>query len=212
MKPSKLAVAIMAVPERAARVAKLLRHLDLPDSCVTWDHNHDGHMANWWRAVDLAAQNNPSHVLILEDDAEPCADFLPAVRRLTTRYPGRILSFFTAQAPATPAAFNTLVLVPHYRQLSDVAVTYPLAWLQDLRRDFNARHSELQQTTWQLNFGADEVRAKLRPRQQVWVTVPSLVQHGCPHDSVLKHVLPHGTARPFIGHNQSAFALQWSDA
>jgi hypothetical protein len=211
MKLPKLAVAIMAVPERAERVTRLLQHLGLPDDCVTWDKNHNGHMANWWRAVGLAAVGNPSHVLILEDDAEPCTDFLPAVEKLVTRYPHRIISFFTGQTAAAPVNPNTLTLIPHYRHLSDVAVVYPLAWLQDLRCDFDAKRTELEQTTWQINFGADEVRVKLRPQQQVWVTLPSLVQHGCPQDSVLKHVLPHGIARPFIGHGVSAFSLRWGN-
>jgi hypothetical protein len=206
---SKLAVSIMGVPERAERIGRLLQQLDLPQSCVALDIKHDGHMANWWRAVDIAAVNNPSHVLILEDDAEPCRDFLPTVEKLIERYPDRIISFFTAHTPDEIEP-GILKLTPYYRHLSDVAVVYPLAWLQDLRCDFDEQHQALSQTVWQVNFGADEVRAKLRPKQQVWATVPSLVQHGCPFDSVLQHTLPHGVAQPFVGHGVSALSLQWS--
>lgn len=197
----------MGVPERRDRILKLIQQLDLTEASVTWDYDHHGHVFNWWRAVALASQSKPSHVLILEDDAEPCLDFMAAVQRLITIYPERIINFFTAKV--YPAS-KTITLVSTYRSLSDVAAVYPRTWLDDLRRDFLIQQPQLEQGHWQAGFGADEMRVKLRPQQQVWHTVPSLVQHGSPYHSTLRHDFPHTTARSFIGEKTSALSFDWS--
>jgi hypothetical protein len=203
-----LSIAIMGVPERRPQITKLLHQLDLPDAAVAWDDQHEGHVPNWWRAIHVASQNKSSHVLILEDDAEPCRDFVPTVQRLIELYPTRIMSFFSAK----PYEKNeVLTLIPSYRSLSDVAVVYPRVWLEELRQDFLANEEKLLASHWQAGYGADEMRIKLRPQQQVWNTVPSLVQHGSPHESTLGHNFAIAIARSFIGHDVSALTLDWSE-
>lgn len=206
----QLGVAIMAVPERAERVGRLLSCLDLSDARVSWDPNHDGHVANWWRAVTLALANSQvTHALILEDDAEPCRDFLPAAEQLVERFPERTISFYFARRERDlPSGAATLI--PHFRALTDVAVVYPREWLEELRQDYEIQKDELEATHWQLGYGADEMRIKLRPTRRVWHTVPSLVQHGCPVESTLGHRIPNAQAPTYIGANVSALTLNWT--
>jgi len=207
VRTSSLGVGVMAVPSRRERIGRLMERLGLDESSVAWDTHYEGHTPNWWRAVELASRGNPTHVLVLEDDAEPCRDFIPAVEKLITAYPDRIISFFSAKHDAVHD--KQLHLAKHHG-LGDVAVVYPREWLEDLRRDFDARQEELASTRWQAGYGADEMRMKLRPLQVSWNTVPSLVQHGCPAESTLGHTLAHSFARSCVGVHESALALDWS--
>lgn len=206
----QLGVAIMAVPERAERVGRLLSCLDVNETRVSWDPAHDGHVANWWRAVTLClADSQVTHALILEDDAEPCRDFLVAAEQLVARFPERTISFYSGRREHD-LQVKEARLVPHFRALTDVAVVYPREWLEELRRDYEAQKEELEATQWQLDYGADEMRIKLRPKRQVWHTLPSLVQHGCPSESTLGHRIPNARASVYIGANVSALTLDWT--
>ena len=202
-----LHIGIMAVPERRERVTRLLNQLRLGDSSVAWDVNHEGHMINWWRAVDLASRGNPTHVLILEDDAEPCRDLIPAVEKIAAAYPDRIVSLFSAKHGA--AKSSSITLVEHYG-LSDVAVVYPRKFLEKLRQDYENQRDQLANARWQAGQGADEMRMKLQPLQKSWSTMPSLVQHGAPNESTLGHNFARSTASSFIGADTSALMLDWS--
>lgn len=186
---------------------RLTKQLGLDDATIAWDTHHDGHVLNWWRAVEIACRDNPTHALILEDDAEPCLDFLPAVRKLIERYPDLVMSFFSVKDSAQQQ--NRLTLTEHYG-LSDVAVVYPRGVLEDLRLEFKARGDELTKTQWQAGGGADEMRIKLQPMQKSWSTMPSLVQHGCPNESTLGHHFAHRLSPSFIGTHTSALLLDWS--
>ncbi len=203
-----LGVSIMAVPERQARVDNLLTRLGLSPSCVAWDPQHQGHVPTWWHAVAIASTVPVTHALILEDDADPCGDFLVAVEKIITRYPDRIISFFSASKTPLPPT-TQLTLMPHHG-FSDVAVVYPVAWMQALQQDFTARSQELAASKWQVSYGADELRMRLRPQLKMWCTYPSLVQHGCPTSSTLGHRFAHTVARPCLDASSSALALDWS--
>ncbi len=198
----------MAVPERQARVDNLLARLALPPSQVAWDTQHQGHVPNWWRAVAIASAAPATHALILEDDAEPCRDFLAAAQKIIAKYPERIISFFSAsKMPPPPTTQLSLTL---HHGFSDVAVAYPVTWLQALRTDFDTREPELIASKWQKSHGADELRMMLRPQLKAWCTYPSLVQHGCPTSSTLGHRVAHSLARPCLDMYSSALALDWS--
>lgn len=193
----------MAVPDREVRARQLAQMLGLKEEVIAWDTDHEGHIVNWWRAVERASADNPSHVLILEDDAEPCVDFIEAVKKVIVAYPDRIISFFSAKHRA--GISRQITLTEHYG-LSDVAVVYPRKWLDELRDDYNLRIDELRENS----RGADGLRMKLRPLQKTWSTLPSLVQHGLPHESTLGHNFANSTARSFIGSHTSALMLDWS--
>jgi len=199
----------MAVPERQDRVNDLLLSLGLPEAdIVAWDIDHEGHVPTWWRAVKIASSNNTTHALILEDDAEPCHDFLTAARDIVGRYPDRIISFFATSKTPLPIT-NSLTLAPHHG-FSDVAVVYPTQWLKSLHQDFEISKQQLANSKWQAGYGADELRMRLRPQQKTWRTYPSLVQHGCPTSSTLGHKFAYSVARPCLDKNSTALALDWS--
>lgn len=198
----------MAVPERQTRLEGLLARLALPASQVAWDPQHEGHVSTWWRAAAIASAAPATHALILEDDAEPCRDFVAAAKKIIARYPERIISFFsTNQTPPPPT--SQLSLKPHHG-FSDVAVVYPVAWLQALRQDFVINEPELATSKWQVGYNADELRMRLRPQLKMWQTCPSLVQHGCPTSSTLGHRFARSVARPCLDANASALTLDWS--
>jgi len=203
-----LGVGIMAVPERKMQVDRLLSRLALPLSQVVWDEGHEGHVFNWWRAVAVACIPAATHALILEDDAEPCQDFLAAVEKLIANYPERIISFFSVSKTPRDGT-SQLSLLPHHG-FGDVAVVYPVSLQQKLGKEFTDRDQELAIHPWNVAYGADELRMKLRPHLKMWCTYPSLVQHGSPISSTLGHRFARSLANPCLDANSSALALDWS--
>lgn len=201
---SGVSVAVMAVPERSDRVTKLLSELKLDDDRVIWDHYHLGHLPTWLQAVDLALKSDSSHVLILEDDAEPSQDLIPAVEKLIELYPERIFSLYSNSRQVNQARKDNLSFFKSYRTLSDVAIVYPADWLRQLRQDYKLRANEF------VGKGADEMRVMLRPTLEIWSTVPSLVEHGGFKQSILGHRTWNQKARWFIGQNNSALQIDWT--
>ncbi len=195
---------IMAVPERADRVASLLDKLELSDSHVVWDPNHEGHLPTWWRAIDKALAANPSHILILEDDALPAQDTLASVQKLIELYPDRIFSLYSNLLEIDEARNRGVSLVKTHRMLSDVAMVYPASWLRGLRKSYKKRAKEL------AGMGADEMRLKIHPDLVVWSTAPSLVDHGAPKESTLGHKYTRARARWVLSPYQSALEIDWT--
>lgn len=205
-----LGIAVMSVPERHNRLVKLLEELNLPDSVVSLDVEHKGHVVNWWNAADIACSKPATHALIIEDDAEPCPDFLAAVENLINNYPDRTIGFFSRSQGVLDAPIGTLL--PVHDVPTDLAVVYPVKWLQALKKDYLKVQDSFARNKRRGGYGADEMRLELRPDKKVWTTVPSLVEHGCPTQSVLAHFYPDNIARRFIGKDVSALSIDWSKA
>lgn len=207
-------VAVMAVPERADRVSRLLERLDLDESAVSWDPDRIGHARNWWRACRLAAgrpwrreyEGRPvSHALVLEDDVTVCRDLVPAVERIVRLHPHDVLGLYANRREVDVARAQGRSLVRVRDVWNDQAFCYPLGWLAALRRDFLA-HPELDTQ----DAGADGLRRRLRPGLETLVTAPSLVDHALPTDSTLGHNHPSRRARWFLGEEVSALSIDWS--
>lgn len=212
-----LGVAIMGVPERRSRQLGLLKKLGLTDDFISTDVNHQGHVFGWWQAVELAKTKSltgtpPTHLLIIEDDAEPCLEFLAAAQKLVELYPDRTISFYSNRPVVEEARQRGDRLVQVEDVPNDVAVVYPLDWINDLQRDYQAVASSFERSKRRWGYGADEMRWELRPNKVVWTTSPSLVQHGAPESSTLGHRFPSSVARWFIGHNVSALSIDWEQA
>ena len=208
-----LGVGILSVPERQRRLNSLLRLLELPPDVVALDFMHEGHIINWWRAADIACSKalvgneSPTHALIIEDDAEPCPDFIQTVESLVDMYPDRTISFFTRDAIVKNSTIGTLVNVKDVP--TDLAVVYPVKWLKSLKQDYLKQQDSFERRKRRWGYGADEMRAELRPDKVVWATVPSLVEHGCPEASTLSHFYPTNVAARFIGGAESALSIKW---
>lgn len=210
MTRSVLGIGIMSVPERHPRLAELLKTLDLPASVVSIDERHKGHVANWWAAADIACSAGATHALIIEDDAEPCPDFLAVVKKLIERYPNRTIGFFSRSPSVLDAPVGSLLRV--HDVPTDLAVVYPVKWLRELKKDFSKVQDSFTGHKRRRSYGADEMRLELRPNKRVWTTVPSLVEHGCPTQSTLAYFYPDNVARRFIGKDISALSIDWSRA
>lgn len=199
-----ISTAIMAVPERSERVASLLDKLGLNEGKVVWDRQHAGHLPTWWRAVDLALAYETSHVLIMEDDAEPSRDLIAGLEKLVKVYPDRVFSLYSNSREVQKARVEGHKLIKTYRTLSDVAMVYPAEWLRELEVDYRKRAGEF------IGKGADEMRVKLRPGLEVWLTAPSLVEHGGINASTLNHKYFDQRARWFLGSQRSVLEIDWS--
>jgi len=208
-----LGVGVLSVPERRQRLRALLNNLGLTPDVVALDTQHMWHVYNWWRAVDIACARaidgtqKPTHVLIIEDDAEPCPDFMTVAKKLIELYPSRTISFFSRDPTVTAAATGSLTIV--HDVPTDLAVVYPVAWLLALRQDYEKHSSSFARAARRWSYGADEMRAELRPEKTVWATAPSLVEHGCPLHSTLAHFYPQNIATRFIGADVSALSIDW---
>lgn len=208
-----LGVGILSVPERQQRLQQLLKQLDLAESTAALDMKHEGHVINWWRAADIAMHQplhgnaQPTHALVIEDDAEPCPDFITAVQKLIKLYPDRTISFFTRDPVVNAVAVGNLAEVNDVP--TDLAVVYPTKWLQVVKADYLKHIDDFARHKKRMGYGADELRRELRPNKQVWATVPSLVQHGCPVESTLGHRYPANVAARFIGTETSALSINW---
>lgn len=208
-----LGVGVLSVPERKQHVQQLLKHLKLDESIVALDVKHEGHVVNWWRAANIAmsrplsGSTKPTHALIVEDDAQPCLDFIAAVQRLVRLYPDRTISFFTRDPVVQHAATGELVRVNDVP--TDLAVVYPITWLKAVQADYEMCRDDFARHKRRIGYGADELRHELRPDKLVWATVPSLVQHGCPTQSTLGHRYPTNVAARFVGSETSGLSINW---
>ena len=207
-----LGVGVLSVPERRPRLLKLLEKIGVPETYVALDMEHQGHVINWWQAVAIACASSPfstrkpTHVLIIEDDAEPCPDFMKAVNLLIDIYPDRVISFFTRSPEVATSPEGSLQRV--HDVPTDLAVVYPVKWLDELKIDYDTRQMDFARNKRRWGYGADEMRAELRPDKEVWATIPSLVEHGCPRESTLAHFYPTNIAKRYIG-EKSALSIDW---
>jgi hypothetical protein len=91
-------VRVVAVPERASQAQALAASVN---GQVVMDEHHDGAFANHLRA--LASVADATHVVVLEDDAIPCADFLDHVAEIIAERPDDLLGLYVGRtAPKQP--------------------------------------------------------------------------------------------------------------
>ena len=155
----------------------------------------DGTMAGPWAALRdgilmaLRTTPNPTHVLLIEDYAEPVDGFLPAVVRAVEAVPGQALYFFATKsqagaemdeaaergepfAPVTARTVGSLaVVLPIDLAGFFLADTTDAKWDYDFRRLFpcSPHAGDARLWHWLGQHGWAQ-----------WVSVWSLVEHGCP--------------------------------
>lgn len=78
---------IVSVPERAAAAARLHKNVG---GRIVLDQNHAGTCPTHFRA--LGSATDPTHAVILEDDAIPCPDFAHHVAGLIAERPTHLLA------------------------------------------------------------------------------------------------------------------------
>lgn len=204
-----LSVAVFTVPSRAARLQRLLDSIPEPIAIVT--DPGEGHWPTAqraWRAYDRDA----THHLVLQDDIVACRDFIPAVRQIVGMHPLGVYSFFSFWKRGRELAEQGNGFWLQLRQCSYAqALCLPVPWIDEwLMWD----RTYLRQDRW-----TDDNRLGLWCQQHsllVHTTVPSLVQHEAPSDSVVDPAMNNKRrVSPYYFHDlydmeASALELDWT--
>lgn len=120
-----------------------------------------------------------SHVLIVQDDAQPCVNFVPALEQIAERHPDIPVCLFMGSQPASAATKARRLMqrgVVRYIPLGPasfvplVAVLWPKAKAEEFLHWSRSGH------TTRADDG-NAARWMKTTKQQIMVTVPSLVQH-----------------------------------
>ena len=204
----RLSVAIQHVPEdpqRAAWVAAACDQLrrESPETTVTViaDVHREGCWATYRRA--LLAADDATHHLVLQDDAELCRAFVPALLRALTARPEALVSPFTS-AHATYTARHRNESWLELSQTGGLALVWPRAFI-DAFLAWEADHVN-PAMTW------DDVRVSMwlaKTGRSVYATVPSLVEHLGWNASTLGLNHPAKVAAWFVGHDGKALQVDW---
>ncbi len=166
---------ITAHTSRAAAATRLA--LDL-DACVFMDDGSLGEPGNTRRALRWAEQQAASHVIVVQDDAEPVPGFLDLAHAAITERPEHVISYYLGTGRPSAAHFATLVTkanqtdarwVDTNRLYWGVAWSIPTTYLPDLNAWLKLKAGTPTDTEvghWS--------RLRHRPCTHTW---PSLVDH-----------------------------------
>lgn len=215
---TRLSVAIMHLPghreDLLARIlARLGQHEDVFISVVN-DPEPDGERSSW-RTARVAwswhAFIGADHALTLQDDSWPCRDFIPCVLMTTRLARGHAVSYWHNRAKITAwaDAMNSPWAVCEQRG-SGQALHLPgrhvapfLRFVEHVeadpsRRDADGRPCLHPTRPWKPTGDDTRFVDYLRHTGlRVWATVPSLVEHALPADSLLGHSNASRTAHRF---------------
>lgn len=119
-----IAYRVVAVPERIEHARRLA---DATGAELVIDHTHEGTFANHIRA--LASVADASHVVVLEDDAIVCADFISHVERLIEERPLHLLGLYVGRGhPVQPQPLIAEVVQQAPAWLDHPGITNRLRW------------------------------------------------------------------------------------
>lgn len=171
----KLAVAIMAVPEREAEVRAIQRDLGVP-AMVVWENGDQAYGKPWGTArrgwAWLAGQP-ATHGLLLQDDIALCRDFYRTAVRLVRLRPEACLSLFSPRGkPSEDAAARRVSWYARNSGPWGQAILMPVPWIQEFL--------SWEQATINPQYRHDDSRVGFwlgTKRRPTYYTVPSLVQH-----------------------------------
>lgn len=208
----KVSCSIMAHPDRADHVDTLLDRLGVRVP-IAWDQEGpaSGNADRVWRTARHGwLLHDPAadwHVL-LQDDAAPALDLLPALEKALERVPPDVVvSLYLGDGRHVPSRWAALATTANSRHASWVR-TLKLMWGVGLVLPTNAITDMIEQADRRAGV-PDDMRvagwAERRGRE-VWYTWPSLVDH-LPVASLTKHKATERTARR--SHRTSALELSW---
>lgn len=179
----RLSCRVQTHPARAHLIPPLLARLDGFDSIQAINDPDPDGVPNAWRSYRacLESTGDATHVLVVQDDAEPCRNLAAAVRQIAARHPDRIVCLFVGGAPPRSAR-NVIVAGAHgdlYAELD------PSEWLPCVATVYPADHARgildyVDARTWSHGHLGDDHRLGeyIRHRHTTALaTVPNLVQH-----------------------------------
>lgn len=207
-----VSVAVMAHPRRDALVAKLAFALG-DGTTVVWDR-HDDEWDTGRRAWETHAPTADWH-LVVQDDAIVCRDLAAGVAGALAHVPAEaVVSLYVgtlrpdayrvakaaAQANRTAASWITM------REIKwGVALAVPTSVIPDMLEYAEALEGRVYDRKLAQYF-----RWIGWP---VWCTWPSLVDHRCDVDGIVRHKIPPSgprRAHRFLGESTSALGVNWS--
>ena len=158
-------MAVPFVPKRTKRAVELQRETG---GTVVWDSTQNA----WdtWQKTLLAVGNQPA--VILEDDVQLAADWLPKVEAAISEHPDDLIQFFSRRAADAVLGSRWQ---PGRSYLMNQCHYLPSGMAHSLRiftRDWHDRHPE--HPTGTDSAIADYLRSR---KMRYWLHVPSLVQH-----------------------------------
>lgn len=200
-----LSVAVMAVPERRAMVEELLASLGpwFPAVRVIYDEDLAGCWATAKRAWQAYPQN-ATHHLVLQDDALPCRDFLAGAAKACS---------FRPHHPITYTCWR--------ETLMNKALAQGVSWIEtpdgvygqatSLPTWMIPRLMKWEEATMDPACHHDDARIArycIDHTIPIYATVPALVQHGAPSDSLLGQDNARRIAQSFQA-ERSALSINW---
>jgi len=209
----RLSASVMAHPDRADQVRRLLERLDRPVA-VAWDGEGkpSGSGDRVWRTArrgwQLADPDADWH-LLLQDDAVPCADLLAGLERaLAYVPPDAAVSTYLGTGRNVPIRWEAL---------ARAADTAGACWVRSTKLMWGVGIalpvpliSEMIAYADRLSNVPDDMRVAgwiERRRGEVWYPWPSLIDH-LPVPSLTKHRAAERVARRH--HGGSALEINWA--
>jgi hypothetical protein len=171
-------------PRRAERIPALLAALDREAEVVT-DPSPGMDKTNSWTTYQLCLRRAPAsgHLLILQDDVEPCQNLLAACDVIAAQTKDALVCLWHGKQPVRGAVTYQVAKQHRVRYAQIRPQPWPplvaALWPADLARRFLAWH-QLHQTRLPRGLRADDgVAARFLSvnRVRMWATVPSLVEH-----------------------------------
>lgn len=210
-----LSVAVQHHPARAHLLPDLLALLG--DARVVTDPHPDGPRAPIRTYLECLRQAPAAatHLLIVQDDAAPCANFRARAHDAIEQHPDTLVTFFLAGAPIRSArlAMHARHRGEHWTLMAsgDWTPTVALVWPTPVIARFLAFVAERPAI---VRTGDDNVVGLFTRLENlpVWATVPSLVEHPDVEPSLIGRKASGGKNRMRTAANPPAPGLATSDA
>lgn len=181
----KLAVAIQHHPSRADLLPSLVDRLAPLSAAIVTDPDPAGKPSPWRcyrECLRAERRSDATHLLIVQDDAEPCVGFGVAVTRAIESRPDKPIAFFVSGAlldsagailRAGKARKRWVDLSPYSAAFPCVATSWPVALIPELLRFAEDKGFD------EKTRADDGVLARFLQAKRIWplATVPPLVQH-----------------------------------
>jgi hypothetical protein len=172
-------IAVPGIESRESIIAS--QREQLPGLHVLWDTEREGVWPMTRRALQWGGAQDASHVLILQDDALPCDSLCDNLSRIVEVLPNAVVSLFSMRK-SIGAAFDA-----GQRWVRSTDGLYTQAYL--MPRDWAVDALAWCDRMIRPDYGWDDRRLVAyfawERNEPIWGTCPSLVQHGCPSDSLL---------------------------
>ena len=213
-----LQVVVQSHPSRADLLPRLLP--DLPGAQTVYDPEPDGKRNPWrtYLACLGALAPDASHLLVIQDDAIVCLDFMATVEKVIAAHPDSPICLFV---PGVGLLRNAMLdacyrgkqwaEIPRPAFVPVVAVVWPRADAEALLAYAEEKPFALGRTSDDANV-AEWMRVT---RRTFWMTVPSLADHPDDTPSLMNQPAMNGrnparTACCWAGRDWSPSQIDWT--